>query len=387
MVHNRYRERAGEDSAFDDLCLALRAAGVNVSEYLTDSRDLRRSSLLAWPPAMLWSRTHFRGVQRAIAAADADVVHCHNLFPVLTPSPYYAAARCRVPVVQTLHNFRLTCVNGILFRDGAHCRQCVGRAWPWRGIVHRCHPAGIAAGGVAAAQVGIHRLLGTWQHRVDAFVALSGMQRDVLLRAGLPASRITVAPNPLAADPGPGVVEREYVMFAGRLCHEKGVEVLLSAWERHGADLPPLLIIGDGPLRRRVEALAQSGANVMYRGHCSRTQVWAAMQRALCVVVPSLWSEVAPVVIVEAMATATACVVTDHGAGVDMVGHEQAGLLIPPRDSAALANACRRLWRDANLARRLGENGRRRFEERYQSGPAVARLLAVYRNVKEKRNR
>ena len=273
VAHNRYRVRGGEDSVFESECRMLEEAGHRVIKYekSNDSISVDRfersnvassqgcpepANLRTCEPAnacgaagklalalrTIWNPRTVREVRELIRRERPDVVHCHNTFPLISPSIYHAAAREGVPVVQTLHNYRLACLNGYLFRDGRVCERCLGRS-PLRGVCRRCYRGSLSQSLTLAAMLLVHRLLGTWRRKVTRYVALTDFARDKFIAAGLPARKISVKPNAfVASDKGvglPATVERpgasapdrqRRVVYVGRLSPEKGVDVLLRAW-------------------------------------------------------------------------------------------------------------------------------------------------------------
>ena len=252
VAHNRYRVRGGEDSVFESECRMLEEAGHRVLRYEKANEDIPDGggpfAKLSLALRTIWNRRTVREVRALIRREKPDVVHCHNTFPLISPSIYYAAAREGVPVVQTLHNYRLTCLNGYLFRDGRVCERCLGRT-PLRGICRRCYRGSFAQSATLAAMLLVHRLLGTWRRKVTRYVALTDFARDKFIAAGLPARKISVKPNAFAPEPmvsspkshvssptcdlRPATCDASEVgrvVYLGRLSPEKGVDVLLRAW-------------------------------------------------------------------------------------------------------------------------------------------------------------
>ena len=200
VVHNHYRLRGGEDTVFDAECRMLEEGGHTVVRYERTNLDVPRGVLGRVRTALgtVWSRRSYREVRELIRRERPDVMHCHNTFPLISPSVYYAAAAEGVPVVQTLHNYRLACLNGYLFREGHVCERCLGRA-PWRGVCLRCYRGSLAASATVAAMLLVHRALGTWRRKVTRYIALTEFSKAKFIEAGLPADKITVKPNVLVA--------------------------------------------------------------------------------------------------------------------------------------------------------------------------------------------
>src|SRR5262245_47877410 len=213
----------------------------------------------------IWSRPAYKEFRTLLQKHRPDVVHFHNTFPLISPAAYYAARAEGLAVVQTLHNFRVLCPNALFFRNGRVCEDCLGCAVPWPGVIHRCYRGSRAASAGVTAMLSAHRLLGTWREAVDRYIALTSFSRQKFLQGGLPAGRVVVKPNFLDSDPGCGSGEGGYALFVGRLSAEKGVETLLQAW-RVGGALPPLKIVGDGPLAAKVQAAAAGNPLIEWQG-------------------------------------------------------------------------------------------------------------------------
>ncbi|MYN11478.1 glycosyltransferase, partial [Massilia sp. FT127W] len=248
LVHNRYRERGGEDVVAEAEARLLRAAGHAVQVYERDSAELVQAPLRGAFSAF-WSPRAVRDIERLCDAARPDVLHLHNTFPLISPAPHWLGSRRRIPVVQTLHNFRLLCPQAMLLREGRVCRDCVGHA-PWRAVTRACYHGSVLQSGAAAAALATHRLLGSYRRPGTRFIALSHFSRAQFIAGGLPAMRIDVKPNFVEPGPEPAWQGRAGGLFVGRLAEEKGVKVLQAALQRLPGDAAALRVrlVGDGPL-------------------------------------------------------------------------------------------------------------------------------------------
>ncbi|HYN94043.1 MAG TPA: glycosyltransferase, partial [Pilimelia sp.] len=305
VAHNRYRsaQPSGENTIVDQEIEQVAAAGVTVLPFLRDSDDIdampaARKALLPLSP--LYNAAAQRDLSALLAEHRPDVVHLHNPYPLLSPWVVRTAHRHGVPVVQTVHNYRQVCAPGVYFRDGHICTECRGRTLGVPAVVHRCYRGSRAQSAVMAVTLSAHR--STWRS-VDRFVALTEAIAAHLRDYGIPADRIAVKPNSVP-DPGPpaAVAPGAGFLFAGRLAPEKGLGLLLDAWDRHpdGA-LGPLRIAGDGDQRALAEAAAARRADVTYLGPLDRAGVAAEVRRAAVVVTPSTWHDVLPTAILEAL--------------------------------------------------------------------------------------
>src|ERR1700681_312252 len=241
-VHNFYRQPGGEDRVCADEAALLEQHGHTVVRYEEHNRRIAGAGISA-AGSTVWSTRSFRRLRSVLREQACDVVHFHNTFPLISPAAYYAARAANVPVVQTLHNYRLICPAGTLLRDGAVCEECIGRV-PLPALVHGCYRGSRPATAAVAAMLVIHRVGGTWRRMVDAYIAPSEFARKKLIAGGLPAERIVMKPNFVAPHPGAGSGDGGYAFFAGRLSEEKGVRTLFQAWERLGTAIP-LVVAGD----------------------------------------------------------------------------------------------------------------------------------------------
>ncbi|HKQ01822.1 MAG TPA: glycosyltransferase, partial [Actinomycetes bacterium] len=233
QVHTRYRYEGGEDAVARAEAALLTQAGHEVVPYVAENPQgpgPTAAAMLASP----WNPAAARKLRSAARRARPDVAHVHNTWFALTPSVVAALDGIGVPVVVTLHNYRLLCANASLFRDGRPCEDCVG-THPWHGVQHRCYRGSAVSSTAVAATISLNRALGTWDRHVRLFLALNDFARDRFVTGGLPPDRVWVKPNSVG-DPGrragPPSASRT-VLFAGRLVPEKGVGVLLDAWRRH----------------------------------------------------------------------------------------------------------------------------------------------------------
>ncbi len=377
LAHNYYREPGGEDQVFESEAALLAERGHAVVRYVVNNREIHRAGPVAALQAT-WNRRVSAEVGALIEQARPDVLHCHNFFARLSPAVYYAAAAHGIPVVQTLHNYRLLCLNATLFRDGRVCEDCVGRAVPWPGVLHACYRASRPASAAVALLLSAHRAVRTWAKRVHVYVALTSFARQKLIAGGVPADRIVVKPNFVDPDPGPGNGRGEYALFVGRLSAEKGIDTLLRAW-RLLQGRPPLLIVGDGPLAPVVAEAARSIVGCRWLGSRPRQEVLELMRGARLLVVPSRWYEGFPMVIAEAYATGVPVVASDLGSLGCLVHDKRTGLRFRAGDPDDLASKVE--WLDVHPEERqdMTAAARGEFEANYSPDQGYRNLVAIYR--------
>ncbi|MEZ0239795.1 MAG: glycosyltransferase family 4 protein [Chloroflexota bacterium] len=382
QVHTRYRQAGGEDQVVEAERALLEGAGVSVEQLLFDNADLAEARSLAGDVRLaagaVWSRSAERKVRAAVISLQPDVVHVHNTFAAASPAVFRGVGDR--PVVQTLHNYRWVCPVAITFRDGNPCTDCVGRAVALPAIVHACVRGSRIQSAVATATIAVHRAAGTLR-RIDELVALTSFQRQVMIDGGLPAGRIRVVPNFHEPDPGIGDDPRAGVLYIGRLAVEKGIAPLLQA----GAMEPGTVrIAGSGPLRSAVEASADAG-HIVDLGSISSAAVLDEMRRSIAVVIPSIWFEGFPLVLLQAYATGTPVIASRIGSLAELVEDGVTGLLARADDPADLAGRIR--WavdHPAEMAT-LGLAARDRYLQRYRGANHLEALLDLYSSLTARR--
>jgi glycosyltransferase involved in cell wall biosynthesis len=382
-VHNYYQQPGGEDAVFEAEARVLREHGHEVLQCTEHNRQIDGGGpigRLALAVDTVWSRQSHAKLTRTLAEFRPDVAHFHNTFPLVSPSSYYACRAAGVPVVQTLHNYRLGCPKATYYRNSRVCEDCRGKAVPWPGIVHACYHGSRSTTAVIAAMSAVHRFAGTWSGRVDAYIALSEFARAKFVQHGLPAEKVLVKGNFLDPDPGPGGHAGNFFLFAGRLTAEKGVHLLLTAWSQL-ADGVPLKIVGDGPLAGWVAEVTRGQRTVQWLGRQSPGDVHELMGQAAAVLVPSAWYEPFGLVAIEAFAKGAPVIAAGIGALPEIVEHGQTGLLHPANDPAALAEQVTWAWRYQDKLAVMGRQARQVFEQRYTRQQNYRRILEIYRRV------
>lgn len=379
MVHNRYQQKGGEDAVVLSEQVLLRNHGATVEMLEMDNDSI--VSLSSKISASLSVFTSPYGVGRLKAAIDRftpDVVHVHNWFPRFSPAVFWACRKKRVPVVHTLHNYRLLCANGILFRNGTVCEDCIGTTLRAPGVIHGCYRDSRAGSAVVTAGMLSHWAAGTWHKAVDTFVALTEFARSKLIEGGLPQQKIVVKPNFLEYDPGQRPGDQHYVTCVGRLSDQKGIERLLQCW-RENPDLPLLKIVGTGPLQEQVREAAAALSNVEWLGARNGDEVLNIMGEAEAVLCPSLSYEGMPRVVIEALAVGTPVLASRLGSYVEMIRPEF-GALFDPYDPQGLSQCLRRL-QDRHALGAMRNAARSEFEARYTAAINYKILLHIYENA------
>ncbi|HOJ43553.1 MAG TPA: glycosyltransferase family 4 protein [Syntrophorhabdaceae bacterium] len=405
----------------------LKKNGVDVITYEKQNDEIRDYGLrdkLFLPLRNVWSWKTYRELKQLIKKEKPDVAHFHNIFYLISPSAYYACREEGVPVVQTLHNFRIFCANGLLMRHGEICEECMPQKTGYRlwvkgdrlkiiknAIKYGCYRNSRFYSLPIAFMQCFHWLKKTWIDTVDSYIALTEFGKKKFIEAELPADKIFVKPNFLANPPKPNYTHKNYAVFIGRLSIEKGVNILIDAFKNfqpNTFNLPPrtydpslltpypspstynpspmthyllhLKIIGDGPLRGELEDKVRTEGinNIKFTGRKDFNEAMALLRNARFMVMPSIWYEGFPMVIREAFACGKPVIASRLGAMAELVEDGKTGLLFEPGNSEGLAEKIRWMTAHEDECIQMGRNARKVFEERYIAEKNFAMLMKIY---------
>lgn len=374
IAHNVYQYRGGEDTVVEAEVELLRSCGHDVELYSQHNDAIDRMPRAIAAVTAVWSQRSASDIAAACDRFRPDVIHAHNTFPLISPSLYWTAWRKQVPIVQTLHNFRLLCPQAIFLRDGKICEDCIGRL-PWRSVARKCYRESAAQSAVVTGMLAAHRLLGTYRNRVTRYIALNAFARDKYVEGGLPAERFRIKPNFVPSSCQPQWEDRRGGLYVGRLSSEKGLDVLARAVRRLGN--PELEVIGSGPL----ESLAHDAFGSRYLGYRSLDQVLERMRTARYLVVPSICYENSPRTIVEAFSCGVPVIASRLGALAGIVHDGITGLLFDPGNPAELAEKI--AWAQAHPVEmaRMGKAARAEYEAQYTPERNHEILLSIYEDA------
>jgi len=381
LVHNTYQQPGGEDVVVESERRLLESEGHQVIPYFRSNMELQNASALARiavVPRMTWSSATRWEFAALLDAERPDVVHIHNTFMVISPSIHSACRERKIPVVQTLHNFRLLCPSATFYRDGHVCEECVDHGL-LRGVQHACYRDSRAATASVALMIAVHRKLNTWRDCVTRFIALTEFQKQKFVASGFPSEKFMVKPNFVDPDPCERANAGEYAVYVGRLAEDKGLRVLLNAWKQ----LPtpyPLQIVGDGPERAGLEAQARDLqlSGVTFRGRLSRPETMAVIKNARFIVVPSTWYETFGMIIAESFACGTPVLCSRLGAMAEIVTDESTGLHFTAGNAQDLAHKVEWAWQHPADLARMGRAARAKYESDYTAKRNYSLLLQIY---------
>ncbi|GJL49368.1 glycosyltransferase family 4 protein [Candidatus Nitrospira salsa] len=385
LIHNYYQQAGGEDQVFAAEANLLKENGHRVVQYTVHNDVIHDYSKLRLARSMFWNSQTYQEISNLIQEHRPDIAHFHNTFPLVSPGCYYAAQSHGVPVVQTLHNFRLFCLNSNFIRNGQVCEDCLHKVIPWPGILHACYRDSTLTSAGLAAMLTFHRFRKTWLRKVNMFITLTEFSRSKFISSGLPENKVIVKGNFISPDPGYSISppQGRYALFVGRLSTEKGVKTLLEGWERlQNASLPySLIIVGDGPLAEMVQSFVEQCANITWLGKKTRSEIFTLMKDASFLVFPSICYENLPMTILEAYAVGLPIVSSNHGSMASLVKDRYTGVHFCSGDPEDMARKVEWAFSNPKILQSMREHCRREYEEKYSAKTNHDRLLSIYQRI------
>ena len=382
VIHNQYQQPGGEDVVVQAEVDLLRRNGHRVLQFTQNNATLANYNPLKKAALFLtttWNRTAYSSIRELIEKERPDVAHCHNLLPQVSPAAYYACKSAGVPVVQTLHNYRLFCPAGTFFHDGQICQNCTSSLA--YAVQQGCYRRSRLQTATVATMLAFHRLRETWTSSVDAYIALTQFSRNLFVALGLPDKKIHVKPNFLAHDPGRRPSPGTYALFVGRLSPEKGILEMLSAWQH----LPhiPLVVVGDGPLYdEALQVIRQSrSTHIGLAGRMSTEDTQAQMRGARFLVFPSRWYEPFGMALIEAAAVGVPAIAARISGLPELVIENKTGLLFDLQSADDLPAKANWAWTHPAEMEAMGREARQLYQQNFTAEKNYESLINVYRSV------
>ena len=381
IVHNRYQQRGGEDAVFEAESQLLRRFGEDVQVYERSNVELKDYDVLQKMNFLFeinWSKKTYADIKRILKGFRPDVVHVHNIFYMISPSIYNACQEEGVPVVQSLHNFRLRCANGLFFRNNRVCEKCLDGSL-WWGVWYRCYKNSSFMTALTVRLLDHYWRNRTWQEKVTYYLTATEFTRSKYIKAGISAGKIIVKSNffdhsPLASQGD----SQGYALYVGRLSHEKGVKVLLKAWKSLLEF--PLKIMGDGPLMDELKAYAakENLKLVEFLGYVPHQDYEAYLRNAKFVVVPSLCYENFPRIVAEAYAYGKPVLASRIGSFIELVRDNETGFLFEAGNSEDLLKKVHYFIDQENSVGKISRGARQEYESKYAPKDNYTDLKKIY---------
>lgn len=392
LAHNRYQVKGGEDTAYEGEREMLLSRGHEIIDFVEDNHKIatmsnREKFSLLWGAS--WSDATHQKITDLCRRERPDIAHFHNVRPLITPSAFYACQSAGVPVVVTLHNYRLLCPAGQFLRDGKICEECVEKSL-LRCVWHRCYRNSFMQSSAVVHMTFRHRKLQTYEKVVDTIITPSEFLKQKLVDNGFDQSKIEVKPNSVD-----GIEKSEnddgYALFLGRLSHEKGAHVALEAFSKLSAfdktDNFRLKVAGDGPMAQELYAKYSDNKNIEFLGLVEREEAYNLIANCRFVVLPSICYENFPMTIAESFASGKPVIISRLGAPAGIVEEGITGLMAEAGNPDDLAEKIGVFANDVEMAHRMGNNARDKFEKEYSADMNMKRLESIYEQTLKKANR
>ena len=377
IVHNHYQDPGGEDAVFEQEKALLSATEEVFPLTFQNQKGWKGAWQTLWSPWNVWAG---RQLKKAIKMHRPNIIHIHNLHYAIGPIAIRIAKRQGIPVVMTLHNYRLLCPSATLFHNGRLFTDSLHVRFPWKAIRLGVHSNSMFKTFWLALTTWLHKELGTWR-KVDRYIALTDFAKQLFVgyTFGIPAEKIVVKPNFVIDTAQTNRTRGQHFLFVGRLTSEKGIVVLLDAF----ADTDMLLrIAGNGPLQGRVEQACQKHPNITYLGALDKPDIDKQLAECTALIFPSIWYEGMPMTLIEAFAMDTPVITSDLGAMRAMVNQGENGWLFPAGDAPALRQRIEQ-WLSMNESYRqqISSQARLTYEQYYTTARNKNLLLKIYQSA------
>ncbi|MBW4614353.1 MAG: glycosyltransferase family 4 protein [Desmonostoc vinosum HA7617-LM4] len=386
LLHNRYQLAGGEDGVVQAERALLEANSHQVSLLEVSNHEIKSVwDQLTTAVSAIYSYSAKQQVSNEITKFRPDIVHVHNFFPLLSPSIYDACLEQNIPIVQTLHNYRLACPKALLFRDNKVCEDCVSELVQWQSILYGCYRDSRIQSSVVAAMNTWHRLRRTWQERVDAYIVFTQFQKEKMVQSGLPADKFYIKPNFVFSANFINEIcqQNNYLLFVGRLSEEKGVSLLIEAYLQNNFSIP-LKIVGNGPLKEKLQQKVKNTASeniIEFLGFQNQPTVMSLMHHAQFLIFPSVWYEGFPLTVAEAFACSLPIIAPKLGSMAEIVEDGVTGLHFEAGNSADLGAKIEWAINHSETMITMGKNARQVYENNYSPEANYKQLIEIYKQT------
>lgn len=381
LINNKYLQFGGEEASFkNETELLERTHNVKIAIFDNQYIDKDRNRFQIFFNS-IFNYESYREIEKIILDFNPDVIHVHNIYYMVSPSVFFVARKYNVPIVLTVHNYRLVCSGAYLLRDSQICEICVNKVFPLHGIVHKCNRESYSQSFALTAITGFHKLIGTWQNRITKIIVLTDFAKRRLLNSSLKlsADKIVVKPNSVEDLGYVSQNEREgFFLFVGRLSSEKGINVLIDAANQSTTKIK---ILGDGPLKELVVAASLENPNLEYLGFKDRSFIVEAMKSCKALIFPSIWYEGLPLTILESFSTGTPVICSDIDNLNEIVVDRVTGLSFKNGDAISLSETLDYFNSNSSEMSNLYGNCRQEFLEKYSQEVNYHNLLSIYESL------
>ena len=377
IAYNQPRFYCGEDVVVENEIQLLKENGHQVEKFIVNNSSINSfGKKLDTAFNIAYSKKIYSAFSLKLKDYQPDIVHAHNFFPLLSPSIFFACSEKKIPVVVTLHSYRIICAQAHLLRDKKICDKCVG-ASPYWSVLHGCYQQSRLKTLPVAYMIHFHQKHGTWKSKIDAYITPSEFAKNKFVKGGLPKNKIHVKPN-FHTHPNISIDNqnspKDYVAFVGRLSEEKGIYTLIKAFKNTNRKL---VIVGDGPFRKMTY-----GNNIESLGTLSHKETLKVMKSANHIVVPSICYETFGMVIIEAFSLKVPVIASDIGTFPEIIKHRETGLLFQPGADKELKKLSDELFNNPALRTKLTESAFIKYSNLYTKERNYKLLMQIYKTIR-----
>ena len=381
LIHNLYALHGGEDTVFNSEKALLEDNGHQVETLIFDNKNFKGIAKIKMIYTIFYNSHSAKLLTDKIKAFQPQIIHVHNFFYEASPAIFYVASKYKIPVVQTLHNYRLICAGALLLRDNKPCELCVNKKFPLEGIKHKCFGNSALKTAQLTLMTSLHKYLGTWKNKITTYICLTEFTKNKIANSSLQIleNQIIVKPN-FVEDVGNSQLKREdFYLFVGRLSKEKGIDILLEAAKNQGFKLE---IIGGGDLKEMVEKVAQTHQNIIYHGFQDKTFITNKLKTCRAMIFPSIWYEGMPLTILEAFSAGTPIIASNIDNVKELVTDNYNGLHFNYGNATDLAQKVQ--FFEDNFNNNFAEishlytQARLTYEQKYTPQIIYKQLIAIY---------
>lgn len=384
QIHNKYQQYGGEDAVLK-LEYELLLQNDNIVEQLFfDNHSIQTVfDKLSLTYKTIYNFKSRKIVKDKIAEFKPDIIHVHNFFPLASPSVFYAAKKMNIPIVMTLHNYRLICANAELYRNHKACFDCIQKTFPLNGIKYSCYRKSKLQSLMVTLMSAFHKIKGTWKNEIDGYIALTEYSKKLLVNSSLKLEpeKVFVKPNFILSKK---VLTNQKTrtnryLFVGRLIETKGIISLLEASKTYNFNLD---IIGDGPLKTLVQDYCKNNTNISYLGFQNQEYILDKMSTCKALIFPSLKIEGFPVTIVEAFSVSTPVIAADNGPINEIIKNNENGFLY--NSITDLIEILKKIDTNEIFIEPLYNKAKESYNNMYSQEINYQKLISIYSTVIKK---
>ena len=392
QVHNFYQQRGGEDMVVQQEKTLMVSHGHVVHDYfrynddITTARDKLNVLLTAH-----YSKKSRESFRETLVEMRPDIVHVHNFFPLITPSIFDACQDLSIPVIMTLHNYRLVHPNALLINNKGEIDERSVHGSAYACVFDKVYRNSMLQTAVAAHMIEYHRKSGTWRSKVDQFIALTNFAKSMFEAGGVPPQKISIKPNftndifnKVENDQIPSS-DSDYFIYVGRLSPEKGIVMLVDTWIKHDIKAS-LIVIGEGPLLKEIISKARKSPAIKVLGKKKHTETMEYIRNAKALIFPSTWYEGFPMTIVESFCLGIPVIASNIGSQKEIIKHRHNGLHFEKGESQSLFDQVSALRKDEALKHKLSKNARTDYLKHYSPETNYHQLVKIYQEAIEEKN-